>query len=158
MTSIDQKIDSFLTLERTAVAGVSLTGESPANFIYRKLIKTKKTVIPVNPKAESFEGEPCYPDLKTIPGGVGGVVIVTRPEITDLIVRDCAATGVRMVWMHRSLDFFGGGSVSEEAVEFCQENSIEVIAGACPMMFCKPVDFGHKCMSWIMRVSGRMPA
>jgi len=157
MTSMDQKVDAFLSQERIAVAGVSLTGESPANLIYRKLRKTGKTAIPVNPKADSFDGEPCYPDVKSIPGGVGDVVIVTRPEITELIVRECAEAGVGMVWMHRSLDMFGGGSVPEGAVEFCRENGIEVIAGACPMMFCKPVDFGHKCMGWIMRVSGRMP-
>ena len=158
MTSIDQKVDAFLSQERIAVAGVSLTSESPANAIYRKLRKTGKTVITVNPKADSFEGDPCFPDIKSIPGGVDGVVIVTRPEITELIVRECAEAGVGMVWMHRSLELFGGGSVSEKAVDFCRDNGIEVIAGACPMMFCKPVDFGHKCIGWIMKVSGQMPA
>lgn len=157
MNSIEQKVDFFLSQERIAVAGVSHTSENPANMIYRKLKKTGKTVIPVNPNADSFDGDTCYQDVKSIPEGVRGVVIVTRPEITELIVRECAEAGVRMVWMHRSLEMIGGGSVSEEAVEFCRENGIEVIAGACPMMFCKPVDIGHKCIGWIMKVSGRMP-
>ena len=41
--------------------------------------------------------------MKSIPGGVDGVVIVTRPEITELIVKDCVEAGVKMVWMHQSL-------------------------------------------------------
>jgi len=156
-TSIDQKIDVFLSLERIAVAGVSRTKEGAANNIYRKLKSSGHTVFPVNPNTATFDSHPCYPDVKSIPGGVDGVVIVTRPETTLQIVHQCQDAGVQMVWMHRSLDFFGGGSVSEAAVEFCRENGIEVIAGACPMMFCEPVDFGHKCMRWVLRMSGKMP-
>jgi predicted CoA-binding protein len=100
------------------------------------------------------EGEKCYPNLKSIPDGVDGVVIVTPPEAAEQIVRECAEIGISRVWMHRS---FGPGSVSEEAVQYCEENNISVIAGACPMMFCQPVDFGHKCMRWILGVSGKLP-
>jgi hypothetical protein len=25
------------------------------------------------------------------------------------------------------------------------------------MMYCKPVDFGHKCMRWMLRVTGGLP-
>jgi hypothetical protein len=57
--------------------------------------------------------------------------------------------------MHRS---FGTGSVSEEAVNLCREKGIEVIPGACPMMFCEPVDFGHRCMRWLLKVTGGLPA
>jgi predicted CoA-binding protein len=158
MPSINLKVDRFLTLERIAVAGVSLSGENTANIIYHKMKKSCKTVIAVNPKGGTLGDDHCYPDLQSIPGGVDGVVIVTRPETTEKIVRDCAGAAVRMVWMHRSLDFFGGGSVSEDAVAFCHQNGIEVIAGACPMMFCQPVDIAHRCMGWMMRVSGRMPS
>ena len=114
-------------------------------------------MFPINPHIETYDGSPCYPDVKSIPGGVEGVVIVTRPEITEKIVHQCAEAGVRIVWMHRSLHFMGKGSVSEAAVEFCKKNGVEVIAGACPMMFCEPVDFGHMCMRWMLRISGKMP-
>jgi predicted CoA-binding protein len=158
MQPIKLKVDRFLALERIAIAGVSLAGENSANLIFRKMKKSCNTVAPVNPKGGTLDGDPCYPDIASIPGGVNGVVIVTRPETTELIVRQCAELGVGMVWMHKSLDFIGGGSVTEDAVEFCDQNDIEVIAGACPMMFCQPVDFGHRCMAWMMRVSGSMPS
>jgi len=60
------------------------------------------------------------------------------------------------VWMHQSL-MMAGTSVSQDAVEFCHENDIAVIAGACPMMYCEPVDFGHKCMRWVLRLVGGLP-
>ena len=50
-------------------------------------------MFPVNPNADTFDGEPCYSDLQSIPGGVDGVVIVTRPELTEQIVRQCAEAG-----------------------------------------------------------------
>jgi predicted CoA-binding protein len=105
---------------------------------------------------QTFEGERCYPDLKSIPGGVDGVVIITRPEVTERIVHDCAEAKVRRVWMHQSLG--KGSSVSPEAVEYCRQHDISVIAGACPMMFGPGADFGHTCMRWILKLTGRLPA
>lgn len=84
------------------------------------------------------------------------MVIVTRPETAKAIVRQCAELGVSRVWMHRSMGFVGS-SVSEEAAQICRENNISVIAGGCPMMFARPVDFGHKCMRWFLQVTGGLP-
>ncbi len=105
MQPINLKADRFLALERIAVAGVSMTGENSANLIYRKMNKSCKTVIPVNPKGGTLDGNPCYADLKSIPGGVNGVVILTRPETTEMIVKQCAESGIGMVWIHKSLVF-----------------------------------------------------
>lgn len=154
MASIDRMTKDFLAQHRIAVAGVSRAKEGAAVSVYRRLKSTGHEVFAVNPHAEELEGDPCYPDLKSIPGGVDGVVVVTRPEVTETIVRECAQAGVRRVWMHRS---FMGSSVSRRAVAFCRDHDIEVIAGACPMMFCEPVDFGHKCMRWWLRLSSGMP-
>ena len=38
------------------------------------------------------------------------------------------------------------------------ELGIEPIVGGCPMMYCEPVDFGHKCMKWILGLQNRVPA
>ena len=82
-------------------------------------------------------------------------MITTRPEITQRIVRDCSDAGVRRVWMHQ---FIGkGSSVSPEAVEYCRQHDISVIAGACPMMYGAGVDFGHACMRTILRLTGGLP-
>lgn len=156
MSTLDARVADFLNQKRIAVAGVSRTKPSPANLIYDKLKAAGYQVFAVNPNAATFEGDPCYPDLKSIPDGIDGVVIVTRPELTDEIVRQCPDAGVSRVWMHQSIGK-SATSVSDQAAKFCGEHSISVIGGACPMMFCQPVDFGHKCMRWMLRLTGGLP-
>jgi hypothetical protein len=57
------------------------------------------------------------------------VVIVTRPETTERIVRDCSDAGVRRVWMHQSMGK-KASSVSPAAVEYCRQHDVSVIAAA----------------------------
>lgn len=154
---LEAKVDEFLAQKRIAVAGVSRDKRHHpvGNLIYNRLKETGHDVFPVNPSMQTFEGDRCYPNVQSIPGGVDGAVVITRPEITQQIVRDCDAAGVRRVWMHESLA--KGSSVSPEAVEYCRQHNIKVIAGACPMMFGDGVDFGHKCMRWILRLKGGLP-
>ena len=156
-TTLDAKVHDFLAQKRIAVAGVSRkNGNHPAaNLIYQKLKKDGHEVFAVNPHMQSFEEDRCYPDLRSIPGGVDGVVIVTRPEVTERIVHECTDAGVRRVWMHQSLA--KGSSVSPQAVDFCRQHDISVIAGACPMMFGGGVDFGHTCMRWFLKFTGGLP-
>ena len=156
-TTLETKVHDFLAQKRIAVAGVSRDRKSHpvGNLIYEKLKKTGHEVFAVNPNMQSFEGNPCYPDLKSIPGGVDGVVIATRPEVTERIVHDCGDAGVHHVWMHRSIG--KGSSVSPAAVEYCHQRNITVIAGACPMMFGDGVDFGHTCLRWILKLTGGLP-
>ena len=155
MSTLQSLVDDFLSQQRIAVAGVSRSEvSSPANLIYRKLRATGHRVFAINPRADSVEGDPCYPALNALPERVDGVVLVTPPEATEALVEECSQLGIPRVWMHRSL---GAGSVSERAVAACREKNISVIAGGCPMMYCAPVDFGHKCMRWVLGVTGNLP-
>jgi len=156
--SLESKVNDFLALRRIAVAGVSRNDRNhpAANLIYRRLKRTGHDVFAVNPNLEAFDGDRCYPDLKSISGGVEGIVIVTRPDVTESIVRECADVGVRHVWMHQSMA--KGSSVSPAAVEYCRERGISVIPGACPMMYGPKVDFGHACMRFVLGLTGRLPA
>jgi predicted CoA-binding protein len=156
--TLEAKVHEFLAQKRIAVAGVSRNNSHhpTGNLIYRRLKKTGHEVFPVNPHMQTFEGDRCYPDLRSIPGGVDGVVIVTRPETAERIVQDCSDAGVRRVWMHQSMGK-RGSSVSPAAVEYCRQHGITVIAGACPMMFGNGVDLGHTCMWWILRLTGGLP-
>src|SRR6476469_9742655 len=139
--AFETKVNDFLAQKRIAVAGVSRnrSHHPVGNLIYRRLKETGHDVFPVNPHMQAFEGDRCYPDVPSIPGGVDGVVIITRPEVTERIVHDCDQAGVRRVWMHQSLA--KGSSVSPAAVEYCRQHEINVIAGACPMMYGDGVDF-----------------
>jgi len=156
-STLETKVHDFLAQKRIAVAGVSRNDSHhpAANLIYHRLKRSGHDVFPVNPHMETFEGDQCYPDLKSIPGGVDGVVIVTRPDLTARIVQECCDAGVRRVWMHQSTR--KGSSVSPEAVTYCRQRGINVIAGACPMMYGDGVDFGHRCVRWILKLTGGLP-
>lgn len=154
MSTFKQAADEFLSQQRIAVAGVSRDGKQPANLIYRRLRDHGHTVFPVNPNADELEGDRCYPDVRSLPEPVDGVVVVTTPEASMSVVRDCEAAGIRRVWLHRGI---GPGSVSQGAVDYCHEHDITVLPGGCPNMFGETSDPGHLCMRALSRLSGRLP-
>lgn len=154
MPDLRETVREFLAGERIAVAGVSRNGDLPANLIYRKLRDAGYRVVAVNPETERVEGDPCYPDLASVPEVPDGVVAATPPLATEEVVRECIELGVERVWMHRS---FGAGSVSEPAVELARQHGMTVIAGACPMMYVEPVDPAHTCMRWVLKLTGGLP-
>ncbi|HVP38653.1 MAG TPA: CoA-binding protein [Candidatus Saccharimonadales bacterium] len=145
---------SFFEARRIAVAGASRTPASPGHAILLKLRALGYEAIPVNPAASTLAGVPCYPDLASVPGGVEAVVVATPPQATEQVVRECHRLGIGKVWIHRAL---GPGSASAAAVEFCREHGIAVIAGACPLMFCRAADLPHRCMRGILGLFGQLP-
>jgi predicted CoA-binding protein len=154
MAGVPASVAGFLGGGRIAVAGVSRRPDQTANLVFRKLRDSGVEVVPINPAAAEVEGVACHPDLASIPGRVDGLMVVTPPEAALDLVRQCAARGVRRVWFHRS---FGKGSVSEEAVREAGALGIECIVDGCPLMYCAPVDFAHRCMRWWLGRSGRVP-
>jgi len=152
--TLQDNVRQFLSKKRIAIAGMARDGRAVGNIIAKKLRGAGYQVFPVNPNAAGIEGERCYPDLRSIPGGVEAVVIATHPSVADKVVRECADLGVRLVWMHRS---FGTGSVSREAADYGRQHGLTVIDGACPMMFVEPVDVGHKCFRWVLKWTGGLP-
>jgi predicted CoA-binding protein len=154
MRKLPESVARFLKGNRIAVAGVSRHADVAANSIFKKLRDCGYEVFPVNPNAKEVEGVQCYPDVASIPGKLDGVVIAAHPDASASIVRQCKERGVTQVWFHRS---FGEGSVSKEAIRECERLGMECIVGGCPLMFCDPVDIGHKCMRWWLQRWGRVP-
>ncbi len=147
--------NEFLAAKRIAVTGVSRHPEGHgSNVVYKRLRSRGYQVFAVNPNAGEVEGDPCYPDLRSIPGGVEAVVIGTRPSEAMATVRECADLGVNRVWMHRAID---AGSVSPEAAAYGREHGLTVIEGGCPLMFEPVADPGHKAMRFVLTLTGRVP-
>ena len=153
MQGMKEAASTFLANKRVAVTGVSRTPKTHgSNTIYKRLRERGYDVYAVNPNGEMVEGDHCYHDLKSIPGGVEAVVIATRPEHADETMHECAELGIKQVWMHWGA---GGSSVSETATDFGRRNGITVIDGGCPLMFGPTADFGHKVMRRVF--TGRVP-
>ena len=150
MTTVSQAATDFLAHKRIAVAGVSREPASHgANLVYRRLRDRGYTVFATNPKADVVEGDPCYHDLASIPGGIDAVVIATPPAASESVVKEAQSLGVDRVWMHQSC-------FSDEAVEYARDHRITAIAGACPLMFGPTSDFGHTCMRWALGLTGHL--
>jgi uncharacterized protein len=153
MQSIKDAASEFLANKRVAVTGVSRTPKTHgSNNVYKRLRGRGYQVYAVNPNASEVEGDRCYPDLRSIPGGVEAVVIGTRPETAEDTMRECAELGIGHVWMHRGP---GAGSVSTPATEYGRGHGITVIDGGCPCMFDPTADLGHKVMRFVY--AGKIP-
>jgi uncharacterized protein len=153
MQDVKEAAAAFLAKKRVAVTGVSRTPKTHgSNTVYKRLRERGYEVFAVNPNAHEVEGDRCYHDLKSIPGGVDAVVIATRPEFAEDTMHECAELGIQHVWMH-----WGGGasSVSDTATDYGRKHGITVIDGGCPLMFGPISDFGHKVMRVVL--SGRVP-
>ena len=144
MIPVKQAAAEFLAQKRIAVTGVSRSPKDHgANVVYKRLRDRGYSVFAVNPNADEVEGDPCYHDLKSVPGGVEGVVIGTSAAHAEAAVREAVDLHIDRVWMHRGP---GGGSVSPEATRYGREHGVVVIDGGCPLMFDPTADAGHKVM------------
>ena len=160
MAKIDSLVQGFLASKSIAVVGVSEKRETGCNLAYTKFKDEGYQVYAVNPHQTTFKGDPCYPDLKSIPQKPDAVFILTNPTVTEAVVRECVDLGIKHVWMHCMLGTkpgLGAGmtSVSQDAVKMCKDNGINVIPGACPNQFLK-ADFGHGMMRGLWGLLGFM--
>jgi predicted CoA-binding protein len=155
MVAVKQAAAEFLQAKRIAVTGVSRTAQGHGgNTVFQGLRARGFEVFAVNPNADQVEGETCYHDLGSIPGGVDAVVIATRPDVAEDTVRECERLGIHQVWLHRSL---GAGSVSASAADYGRAHGMRVISGGCPLMFGPDADRGHTVMRVICTMTGAVP-
>lgn len=160
MAKLDNMVKDFLAQKKIAVVGVSDKRETGCNLNYKKFKDNGYQVFAVNPRIAAFEGDACYPDLKSIPEKVDAVFILASPKVTDQIVDQCVELGVKHVWMHCMMGTKPGlaasmTSVSQSAVEKARANGITVIPGSCPNQFLQP-DFGHAMMRGMWKLFGFM--
>ena len=102
MQTMKEAASKFLANKRIAVTGVSRSAKDHgANTVYKRLRDRGYEVFAVNTNADEVEGDRSYQDLKSIPRGVGAVVIATAPSRADDTMHECDELGIKQVWMHR---------------------------------------------------------
>jgi predicted CoA-binding protein len=118
----------FLAGDRFAVVGASTDRSKYGNKVLRSYLQNGRTVYPVNPKAAEVEGLKAYPDLRSLPESVHGISIITPPAITEQVVNEALALGIRHIWMQP-------GAESDAAVEAARAAGANVIPGdACVLV------------------------
>lgn len=154
---VDQSaIKRFLSGHRFAVVGAS---DDPKNFgrtVVTELTSHGFEVVAVNPNATEVAGVPSYPDVASVRGELDGVVIMVPAPSAAGVVEACAARGLRRVWLFRGAG--GVGSVSDDAIEVARLHDLDVIVGACPLMFLEPVGWFHRMHRAVRRRRGQLVA
>jgi len=145
-------IQEFLESKKIAIVGASDNTGNWGKSLMDELSKKGYEVVPVNPKYEQVGNMKCYASVKDLPAGIESVIMAVPPHVTEQVAEELTGTGIKRVWMHRSI---GQGAYSEKAKETCLNQQIGVVYGFCPMMF-----FGsgmHKFHFWIRKTFGKLP-
>lgn len=123
--TIAERIDTFLAAEAFAVVGASSKPHKYGNKVLRCYQQNRRDVVPVNPVEKEIEGLACVASVEDLPARVGSISIITPPQVTEKVVAQAIAKGIRNVWMQP-------GAESPQAVAACEQAGINVIAdGSC---------------------------
>jgi len=134
--------------------GISRDPKDFSVSLFQELTRRGYDVVPVNPNSSFLQGRPCFARVQDIQPPVDAALLMTSAAATDGVVADCAAAGIRRIWMYRA---GGRGAVSFEAVRYCQERGIQVIPGQCPFMFLPGTGGVHRFHGFIRKLTGRYP-
>jgi predicted CoA-binding protein len=144
------EIETFIAIRELAIAGASRDSKKFGYIVYRDLKSKGYHVVGINPNAAEIDGDKCFATLADLPTPVGGVICLTKPAVTEQIVRQAAVAGIRRVWMQQ-------GSESAAAIEFCKQNGISVISGECIMMFQPDTAWFHRAHRFVRDILGGGP-
>src|SRR5512138_1945916 len=67
MARIDDLVQDFLAQKKIAVVGISDKRETGCNEAYKRFKKNGYKVYAVNPRMSTYDSQPCYADLESIP-------------------------------------------------------------------------------------------
>ena len=109
-----------------AVVGVSQDPTKYGYELFEILTKHGHTVLPVNPKYDQIDGQPCYPSLAALPKAPDAVVSAISPSGAAKLAETCVEQKITVLWMPPGTD-------SEEALQICQSNQITAFHGICPI-------------------------
>ena len=153
-TILEADVRAFLSHHRCAVVGASDAKDNFGRTIYQELRSHGYEPVAVNPNAETVDGDRCYADLASVPGDLDGVIVMVHRDRSADVVRQCVERGVPRVWLFQGAG--GASAVSDEAVQLCHEHGIDVVAGACPLMFLEPVAWFHRIHRGIRHLKGSL--
>lgn len=120
-------VKEILSKKIFAVVGSFRNPEKAAYKIFENLTNRGYKVYPVNPTVKEVKGVKCYPSLSDLPEKPDVVDIVTPPEVSLEIVKQCKQLNISYVWLQP-------GAENQDVINYCKENNIKVIYGSCIML------------------------
>ncbi len=126
--NIQERIERFLASEAFGVAGASSRRHKYGNKVLRCYLQNGRRAIPINPVETEIEGEKVVANLADLPDEVQSLSLITPPQITEKLVEQAVARGIRNIWMQP-------GAESAKAIAYCEEQGLNLIAdGSCVLV------------------------
>ncbi len=143
------QIEQFLANEPIAMAGVSRNPKKFGRIAYEELLQKGLRLIPINPNIDSINGTACYPGVNDLPAEVNSIIIMTKKDQTEKIVKEVLAKGIKNIWIQQSSD-------TPEALALLKGKDVNLISKQCILMHHKPHSM-HKFHRSIKAFFGGLP-
>ena len=154
MSTTIRQIDDFLALKRIAIVGVSRNPKQISYTLWQELRQRRYDAVPVNPAATEIDGVRCYASVADITPPVEGALIITSAPVAEPVLEQCAAAGVRHVWLYGGL---GGGATSPATIALAERLGLDAVSGLCPYMFLPGTPAFHAMHAWGKKLTGSYP-
>ena len=115
-----------------AIVGATDTPGKYGGIIYRDLKGRGHRVVAVNPKRETVDGDPSFPDLQSLPETPDLVNVVVPPWEGRRILEDAIALDQPSIW-------FQPGADHPDLVERASVAGMDVVAGPCIMVVSRQI-------------------
>ncbi len=126
--TIEQQLKQFFASPVFGVVGASANRDKYGNKVLRCYQQNNLQVLPIHPEETQIEGLDCVPSVADLPEEIQSISIITPPKITEKVVEQAVAHGIKNIWMQV-------GSESPAAVQYCEEQGLNVIAdGSCVLV------------------------
>ena len=107
-----------------AVVGLSADPSRPSYGVAKYLQDHGYTIVPVNPQYTEILGEPCWPDLRSIPFAVDLVDVFRKAQDCVPVAQDAVAIGAKAVWLQL-------GVVNAQALQVAQAGGLLAVMDRC---------------------------
>lgn len=139
--------EAFWTHSSYAFVGHSAKAAFP-RISYGEAKKSGKKVFAVDPSADQIDGDKTYPDLRSLPEKVDGVVVEVPREETLDVVKQAADVGIKNVWVHMNRD-------TPELLQFAQQQRLNLLTGTCAVMYVAQGFTYHSIHKWLNKLLGK---
>ena len=125
---MNTSIEKFLASKAFGVAGASNNRMKYGNKVRCCYLKNGRKAYPINPREKIIEGVESVDNVSDLPDEVESLSIITPPPVTEKIVEQAIAKGIKHIWMQP-------GAESEVAIANAKAHNITVIAqGPCVLV------------------------
>jgi predicted CoA-binding protein len=144
-----RQIEDFMAAQPIAMVGVSRNPKKFGYTAFKELHEKGLNVLPVNPAASEILGLKAFPDVKSLPPDVKGVIVMTKKDQTLSVVREAREKGIKNIWIQQMSD-------TKEALRELEGSDINFITGECVLMHYKANGI-HKFHMFLRKLFGGFP-